>query len=282
MKNVFKILLIAFVLTACEDKIDLEVPDGPTKLVVDGIITNRDSLQRIKLTTTASYFGANPTPALSGARVMVTTNKSDTIYFNEIEANSGHYDAIYQITDTNLIYTLHITAPDGKKYQSFTEVLNRVPPIDTLIQSDEAIISHRPDGSDEPTYFALLTTYEPRGKGDFYRWIIFINGVQSTKPFDLIITDDLLVDGNDIVDWDIVYDLLPGDKLEIHQMSISQRAFAYWNLVFSQITNFGGPFDTPPAPIEGNVFNVNDPDEKVLGFFGVSKVEKASILIVEK
>jgi hypothetical protein len=280
MKNLAKILMIALVFTACEDEIDLDVPEGPVKMVVDGSITNLDSLQRIRLTTTSSYFDPNPTPALSGAEVVVTTDKMDSIIFYEVGI-SGNYEAIYEITDTSLIYTLHISAPNGKKYQSYEEILNRVPPIDSLVQSDEKAKPQGP-GEEEEAYFAMLNTHEPKGTGDYYRWIVFIDGEQSTDPFDLMITDDRMVDGNDILNWDIVYNLLPEDTLTVHQTSISQRAYNYWGLIFAQITKFGGPFDTPPAPIEGNIFNVNDPDDTVLGFFGVSNVESATIIIVEK
>jgi len=281
MKKLIKILFILVVFTSCEDKIELDVPIGPTKIVVDGSISNLDDIQRIRLTTTAPYFDAAPTPALSGADVIVTTNKKDTIHFIENVPKSGNYDATYKIEDTTLIYTLHITTPAGNKFQSYQEVLNRVTPIDTLYQSEERKKARGPE-EDEVGYFALMSLKELKGLGDYYRWITFINGIQSTDPFDLRISDDRLVDGNEIIDWDIVYQLFPGDTLEIHQMSISQREFSYWSLVFTQITNFGGPFDTPPAPIKGNIFNVNDPNETVLGYFGVNNVRTASIIIVEK
>ncbi len=280
MKKIINILLVALIFTSCEDIIELDVPEGPTKLVVDALLTNGDSIQRIHLTTTAPYFDANPTPRLSGAIVFVTTSKGDSIYFTE-NGDPGTYEANYRVEDSTITYTLNIISPDGREYRSFSESLNRVPPIDVFEQSDERAAPPGPNEG-EIGYIGLLTTTEPAGPGDFYRWVTFVNGEQRRDPFDLIINDDRLVDGNEIREWDIVYDLFPGDTCEIWQMSISERAFNYWSLVFDQITNFGGPFDTPPAPIEGNVYNVNDPDEKVLGFFGVSKVSIASFITVEK
>ena len=89
-----------------------------------------------------------------------------------------------------------------------------------------------------------------------------------------------LVDGNPIIGMEHAYELEPGDIVEVWQMSISDRAYNFWNLFFIQTTNFGGPFDTPPAPVEGNVFNPIDANEQVLGFFGVSKISTATVVVV--
>ena len=96
------------------------------------------------------------------------------------------------------------------------------------------------------------------------------------------LVDDTWYDGNLIIDWDIVYETQPDDTVIIEQMSISKRAFNFWTLVQQQLSNFGSPFDTPPASIEGNMYNINDPDETVLGFFGVSNVSKESIVIEDR
>lgn len=280
MNKLLYISLLTLIFLSCEDKIDLDVPNGEAKLVVDGKMTNGDSLQTVTLSSTSPYFETSRTPRVSGAEVYVMTSDDERIDFVENQSRPGDYECFYGMNDTGLTFILNIITPDGIQYQSFPEKLNRVPPIDSIYQSDETRVSPGPDGIEG--YYAMIDTKEPKGRGDYYRWIIFLNGEQSISPFDLIIQDDRLVDGNEIREWDIEDELQPGDFLEIHQTSISQRAFSYWSLVFQQLTNFGSPFDTPPAPIEGNIFNVNDPDETVLGFFGVSKVEKAYLNIVIK
>lgn len=279
MNRLIIFLILTTTLISCEDKIDLDVPTGPRRLVVDAVLSDADSVQTITLSTTSPYFENSRTPRISNAEVYVTTSKGDTVNFTEWEAGSGDYKAGMTLHDTNILYTLHVLW-EGKKYRSYTEKMNRVPPIDSLRQSDKKF-PIQGDFRDEG-YAGLLTTREPKGTGDYYRWVIFINGEKQIDPFNLIFTDDRLVDGNLIKDWDIVYELKPGDMLEIYQMSISERAYNFWSLLFAQITKFGGPFDTPPAPIEGNVFNENDSDEQVLGFFGVSKVEKATLLVLDK
>ena len=52
--------------------------------------------------------------------------------------------------------------------------------------------------------------------------------------------------------------------------SITKEAYDFWNQVDVLTNASGSIFDLPPARIEGNFFNVNDPDEIVLGFFEVA------------
>ena len=59
----------------------------------------------------------------------------------------------------------------------------------------------------------------------------------------------------------------------VAQHSISREAFEYWDTVKKVAQSTGSIFDTPPAPISGNIYNVDDPEERVLGFFEVSSVD---------
>lgn len=57
----------------------------------------------------------------------------------------------------------------------------------------------------------------------------------------------------------------------VKQLSISREAFEYWRKIDLVINNRGSLFDIPPAPVFGNIVNIEDPDEHILGFFEVAK-----------
>jgi hypothetical protein len=59
----------------------------------------------------------------------------------------------------------------------------------------------------------------------------------------------------------------------VAQHAITKEAYEYWETVKKIAQPSGSIFDTPPAPIPGNIYNVNDPDEQVLGFFELSAVD---------
>ncbi len=58
----------------------------------------------------------------------------------------------------------------------------------------------------------------------------------------------------------------------IQQYSLSADAYRYYKLLQDQTQNTGTLADTPPAPTAGNVRNVADPNESVVGYFSASAV----------
>ena len=71
--------------------------------------------------------------------------------------------------------------------------------------------------------------------------------------------------GSRIIDWSFH----ERHYFTIYQTSLTKEAFEYWRKVNIVANQVGSIFDTPPAEITGNIRNVNQPDEKVLGYFQV-------------
>jgi hypothetical protein len=51
--------------------------------------------------------------------------------------------------------------------------------------------------------------------------------------------------------------------------SISRNHHRYLNIIAAQSQSNGGLADTPPSPIIGNIRNIQDPQESIVGYFGV-------------
>ena len=67
---------------------------------------------------------------------------------------------------------------------------------------------------------------------------------------------------------------------QVQQMSLSKEAYLFWNNVKTESDpSNNAPYDTPPTPLIGNVYNVNDPSDYVLGYFEVSGVSIATIIV---
>ena len=53
------------------------------------------------------------------------------------------------------------------------------------------------------------------------------------------------------------------------QFNISQSAYKFWSDVTVQKENVGSIFDKTPSSVFGNLYSTSDPEERVLGYFGV-------------
>jgi hypothetical protein len=65
----------------------------------------------------------------------------------------------------------------------------------------------------------------------------------------------------------------------IKQYSLTQQAYDYWENVKEQLEGAGSIFSPPPSQIIGNVYNIDDDTELVLGYFQVSAVREKRFFI---
>jgi hypothetical protein len=70
-----------------------------------------------------------------------------------------------------------------------------------------------------------------------------------------------------------------GAVLEIKQYNLSNEGYRFYKLLDLQGQKTGSLTDTPPSAIVGNVRNINNSKEVVVGFFGASEVSKFNYYI---
>ena len=129
------------VLVGCERVVDIDVEEGPERLVVEGRIErHRDDgavAQSIRLSTTASYFSNESTPAVSGAEVIVNDDEGATYLFAESSSQAGIYENRDMRPEVGRTYTLEIDL-EGESYRA-VETLLPVAPIDSMYQQIEKV-----------------------------------------------------------------------------------------------------------------------------------------------
>ena len=69
-------------------------------------------------------------------------------------------------------------------------------------------------------------------------------------------------------------ELEPGDEVQIRQYGLSNIAYNFWYLLIFQNTEQGGPFQTTPVNIIGNMVNQSDSKLNPLGYFRISEVSQ--------
>lgn len=282
MKRLITISLLVGLLfsVACTDQINLDLPDGETFLVVEGWISNEAGPHKIKLSYTAPYFEDSPQPVVADASVKIRDNEGNETTLSQ--SVPGTY--IYPDSGiTGRSYQLLIHLPEGDYYESDFELLQEPILIDSIAWklSDK---TPDPDNDENPDdiYDVVIYTQEPAGRGDYYQWRSFLNGVEQRDPWDIFTTSDDLVDGAPIPDFNVTDELYSlADTVTIVQEHISRAAYDFLTQVRTQTAFVGSPFDTPPAPIQGNVHNMTNPKKDALGFFGAAARDRATIIVGE-
>ncbi|MGZ3904708.1 MAG: DUF4249 domain-containing protein [Bacteroidia bacterium] len=162
MKHILKIFALLILLTSCQQKINLKIPDYVQKLVVEGKIET-DTFPAVNLSYTMPYFSDKQVNlqdlAVKGAFVTVSDGTTiDTL--KELFPGHGYYYRGSKIRGTaGRTYNLMISV-DGKTYTAQTYIYPQVK-LDTLW--------FKPEKQDTLGYI-YTHMEEPPQLGNWYRW----------------------------------------------------------------------------------------------------------------
>lgn len=266
-----RIFVIYILLTSCTDVVDVDVPNGGERLVVEASINwikgSTGNSQTIKLSTSSPYFESNTNTAVKGATVSVTDNNNGAKFiFND--QNNGMYVTTRFIPKLNHSYTL--TIQHKSNTYTATETLLPTPNITNIEQNEGTIFGTK--GIDLKFFFN-----DSPNVGNCYLGV-FSQSKASTST--LKVLEDRFSNGNESF---FIYrgneDLKKGAIVHIHLHSISKQYYNFMKLLIKQSEGSGNPFQTTPAQLKGNCKNKNNPEEEVLGYFRLNEVSKMSYIV---
>lgn len=270
------LMAVAVLLSACTERIDLELnDDGNRRIVVDGWFTDKEEQHEVKLTYTTSYFANQPAPPVEGALLSISDGETT---INLQEEVPGIYRTPVIAGEPGKTYTLTIEH-EGEVFTA-SSFMRDSAPIDSLhvrvLDPEEEF-----GVPFDPYYSVRIWTQESPGLGDCYMWRTFVNGEALRDTLrEVSFTDDNLFDGVYVADTEVDFleidkDASFGDTVRIEQFNIGQEAYDIFIGIMNETEWNGGLFDAPPANVETNVSNGG------LGYFGAASVQIAETVIEE-
>ncbi len=258
------ILAVIITISACEEVVVVDLEEAEKRIVIDASIKWRKGTtgneQKIKISKTRGFYEQDPIP-VTNANVTITTSNDNTFEFLNDDENQGTYTTDEFEPVIGEEYQLNIQA-EGQSFQA-TEVLKSVVPIDSITQRDNAGF-----GGDE---IEIKTHYtDPAGVENFYLFNYQVSFIQLPT---LEIFDDEFNDGNPIFSTYQEEDLEAGEIVNIQMQGISKQYYNYLFLLLNQIGDSGGPFQTRPATVRGNIINTTNEENYPFGYFSLSEVD---------
>jgi len=265
------VYLIPFILLACDRSPEEELPVGETEMVIQGWITDQPGPHTVVVSTTAPYNNNQSTPKISGAQLSISADDG-SVYLLTESADPGVYHTHDTVRGTaGRYYTLQVITPEGRRYQSFPELLPPVPGIDGLTLQPET----QPDETEGCLLSVRLT--DPMNQANQYRWKVSINNELQDLPADMRLGTDEYVDGSPVIVELGFYQSESLDVFRVEQLSLSSPAHDYLLNITNQALGLGTIFSPAASSVTGNMLNPDNPQEKVLGYFGASSVTVASV-----
>jgi hypothetical protein len=270
------IAILSLLLTSCEETVKLDLGQTPSKITIEGLVTNRWDYQYVKVKRSADFYSDGKTPRVTDANVTVTDNLGNVYTFVHNPRNNSDSVGTYvpQVRFQGVVgrtYTLNVDV-DGKTYTA-KDQLFRVTTIDSLTYKVNDREAKDPEVKGR-IYNVLLFTKEPRNEKNFYYFKFFRNdSLTYQNDTDIYFSDDeFLGEAIDGVESPIFYS--KGDKSRVEMYSTSRVGYVYFNDLSNLLNNdAGGMFGPIPASPRSNLSN------GALGFFQVSAVDISELTI---
>ncbi|MBG8554295.1 DUF4249 domain-containing protein [Hymenobacter guriensis] len=289
---------LVLLLGSCVDKFEPEVLDTPQNyLVVDGFI-NLSGPTTIRLSRTKNEADA-PVPVEAAATVTVLDDAGAA--YPLPEQQPGTYQSAPLNLSSDHRYRLRIRTASGKEYESDLVAARQTPPIDKVSWElnnrgvqiyvsthDEANATRYYRWRYEETWLFHSAyqsgveyvdgTMQQRQEGIYYCW-----GSENSTAIQLGSTSRLSQD----VLTDAPLRLLESNSLKlgikysilVKQYALTAEEFAYWEKLKKNTESLGGLFDPQPTQLTGNVHNLADTAEPVIGYVGAATVTEKRLFI---
>ncbi|MDX1544487.1 MAG: DUF4249 domain-containing protein [Christiangramia sp.] len=262
MKAFLKYLLLFIILflISCEEVVNIELEKSEPRLVIEASIIwekgTAGTNQRILISRTSGFY-EEERKGVENAQVRIISENGDSFNFDHVE--EGNYLNTQFRPVLNTRYDLEVNY-ENETY-SASETLIPVTDIDYVEQTEAGGFS-----GEDIEIKAYYT--DPADQENYYLFKF------SNENVSLEFYEDEFTNGNQIFGYYSKEDIEPGDTIGIELQGISKDYYEYLFILRSQIgTNEGGPFETMPAIVKGNIINQTNPDNYPFGYFRLSEMD---------
>jgi hypothetical protein len=307
MINRLKIVLLMFTILlvywGCEKRYEPEVTKTDLGiLVVDGLINSGSDSTIIKLSRSTLISEKQTSKPEIGATVTVESESNET--FALIAKSKGLY--VFPGLNLNKAkkYRLRIKTAKNVVYLSDFVEVKVSPPIDQVNWKAE-----------NDRVYTSVNTHDDTKNSRYYRWEyeetwIFYSAFESTHKWTgITVVERVLPDEGIFKCWgdsassnillgstaklenDVIFEspitFVPyGDEkirerysIKVKQYVLTKEAYQFWEELRKNTESLGSIFDAQPSQLTGNIHNVANPTEPVLGFVSVGTTTEKRIYI---
>jgi Domain of unknown function (DUF4249) len=306
------LLVILISIYSCIEVFNPALNNNSGLLVVDALITDESRSYDVYLTRSIPNLNSKVT-VVKGAVVRIRDDSGNETVLSEVSA--GHY--ITDVNKfTGIVgkrYILYIRTSSGVEYQSDTCKMLGVSLIDQV--TFRKSVKNSDNGINDLTGISIFVDGHATSKENCYlRWDFNENwkivvpfppeyAFSGSNVFTAIAeknkycwrtgkSQGILIysfqdQDSPVVKDQELYFVVPSTSdrfsvrysIGVNQYVISQKEFEFWNKLKETNEDVGGMFERQPYSITGNIKNIRDPKEPVLGYFQVASCSSKRLYI---
>lgn len=296
--------LLAFLTWGCVETYVSPYKAPPSGyLVVEGFIS-ANSPTKFTLSRTIPLPGDSTIPVVTGAALQVEGN-DNSVYPLAGQGNGVYSDSL--TLNTTAQYRLRISIPGGESYLSDFVPVKPTPVIDSINWTN--------DGANGVTIYA--NAHDVTNSTRYYQWqytqtYVYFSAAQSAliyvpstnsligRPdseqiytcWMTVPSTNILIGSSAKLAQDVIYEsplvqiplnsrpLAELYSILVQQYALTESAYNYLSLMKLNTESLGSIFDVQPSqPLGGNIHNLTNPNEVVIGFISAGTVQRQRIFI---
>jgi hypothetical protein len=304
------LLLLPYFISSCTEQYILQSNTYEDVLVVEATITNELKKQAIKITRT-SRLEEEVNTIESGANVIVTDNDNNQYIFelkDSIYVSQTEFQAI-----PGRKYRLDITTNNGKSYYSTSETLPTVNEIQNVSASVKTVDNQRgvqitvdsfdPNNTSKYYRYEYEETYKivtplwdqdkavllPPLSGNNHKEIGLIPRTGESKIcYSTVKSKDILITSTNLMNEDRVaypirfisnqnYIISHRYSILAKKYTLNLESYTFYKTLKKTSSSNNILSQNQPGFFNGNIRSLDNPNEKVIGFFDVSSVSSKRI-----
>jgi hypothetical protein len=301
---IYTTIIYLFIAVACVKPYEPKVIKAANNfLVVDGII-NCAPNGETKITLTRTRKLSDTVTSIPELQAQIAIEGQGGDQYGLQEKDSGVYHSSPLTLNAASRYRLLITTAGGSSYASDFVPVKITPPIDSL--------NWKQDGDNVTIY---LTTHDPQNSTRYYRWeydetwkyyaeyesvFAFRNSeiVYRKIPDEMVYqcwrtttSTDILQQSTAQLSQDAIQQtpvaVVPVASsrfqerysINVKQFALTKEAYEYWQILKRNTQQLGSLFDAQPSQLIGNLHNVANKEEPVIGFITAAAVQEKRMFI---
>jgi hypothetical protein len=310
-KSIFTLLAV-FTFCTCIDPYTPKLAGYASLLVADGRITDANSSYTVRLSATFQEQNSIPS-AVSGAKVFISDDSGNNSYLKERTGGIYKTDSTSFRGIPGRTYVMHISTKEGEDYESEPCLMQAVPDIDNVYFAKDQQLTNNQTQLQDGVMVYLDSKQGDKNqylRWDFEevwkfkvpypkKFDYILNPDKPNEPFFSVIkdvkefcwksrkSDEILIysdysGAGSAIKKEPIY-FIASDKSDrmtvqysilVKQYSVSKKEYEFWNNL-KQVNVAGGDiFAKQPFTVISNIHNINNPKERVLGYFQVSAVKQ--------
>jgi len=310
--HIILILTLILLCGSCVEPYEPVLEESQEVLVISGMVTDQPGLHSLTVSLSSSY----KLPVFQGldfCLVAVENQDGDMVHYTNTGEGTYEADLPGSFLEVGNAVSVQVITPDDRVYRSLYDTIFACPELDSIYwelgyqetpdpdftrpgiqfyldmsgeSTDSRNIIWQVDESWE--YWAsLIGTHIMRDWGAavpfktnviFKCWKhfpldhVFIASTRSQSANELRKLPLNFV-SNETERLSVTY------SLNVKQQSLSSAAYDYWKRMNDQAVESGGLYEKQPASVTGNIYNMDDPEEIVLGNFYATQQKEKRIFV---